>query len=102
MRLFALRLASPCPQRASAFERYDWVWDGAWTSDLEDSILNLLVALDERFEAVANGSGGPERTWNLQGGSVLTLDPEPVIVIVVIFNILTRPPCAILYALAQA
>lgn len=39
-------------------DAYDWVWDGAWTSDLEDSILNLLVALDERFEAVANGSGG--------------------------------------------
>ena len=40
--------------------RYDWAWDGAWTSDLEDSVLNLLVALDERFEAVASGSGGPE------------------------------------------
>ncbi|CAE7385404.1 unnamed protein product [Symbiodinium natans] len=39
-------------------DAYDWAWDGAWTSDLEDSVLNLLVALDERFEAVASGSGG--------------------------------------------
>ncbi|CAE7921645.1 unnamed protein product [Symbiodinium necroappetens] len=36
-------------------DAYDWVWDGAWTSDLEDSILNLLVALDELALVLSGG-----------------------------------------------
>ena len=31
--------------------RYDWVWDGSWTNELEESVLNLLVALDDAFAA---------------------------------------------------
>ena len=29
--------------------RYDWVWDGSWTNELEEAVLNLLVALDDAF-----------------------------------------------------
>ena len=37
-------------------DAYDWVWDGSWNNELEESVLNLLVALDDAF---ANSAGSP-------------------------------------------
>jgi hypothetical protein len=30
----------------------DWIWDGTWTEELEDSIMGLLVALDLQFKPI--------------------------------------------------
>eukprot|EP00438_Fugacium_kawagutii_P016996 Skav232626 [mRNA] locus=scaffold12:90479:94758:+ [translate_table: standard] len=32
-------------------DAYDWVWDGSWTNELEESVLNLLVAMDDTFSS---------------------------------------------------
>eukprot|EP00913_Durusdinium_trenchii_P012179 g11439.t1 len=36
-------------------DAYDWVWDGSWNNELEESVLNLLVALDDAFQPSASG-----------------------------------------------
>lgn len=48
-----LMVSSPLGEYGEALDlfndAYDWVWDGSWTNELEEAVLNLLVALDDAF-----------------------------------------------------
>eukprot|EP00971_Amphidinium_carterae_P306961 6100177-Amphidinium_carterae.1 len=53
-------VCSPLGEFAEALDHFhdahDWVWDGAWTDELEAATVGMLVALDEQFEAMGSSN----------------------------------------------
>lgn len=55
------------------------MWDGSWNNELEESVLNLLVALDDAFQPSASGGLSARNSDELGGDATVShVYREPV------------------------